>query len=365
MKIIFITREGYQLSGARVRCYGFAKQLNLLGFQTRVFSFADRLGAKYGEKEFEMPLGEKLRYNILAFKDLIKETRDSIFFLQRFNYHALAPLLASLLGRSNKVIFDCDDWNIREDPRYYWVFPSSKMEYLTRKTAGYSAACVAASHYLKDYLGSFNRKVEYIPTGVDTDFFTPAKNKEDSKVVFSWTGTVYSSQMRDNIVFLLNCFREVARLKNNVFLWLAGCGKYYQKLKAEFVDFRYRERVNFYDWIDSDKMPEHLADIDIGLLPLIQNSRFNQAKSPTKLFEYMSMAKPVVASFTGEASYIIKPGETGFLAKNKSEFIAGMLRLAEDSRLRKEAGERARKEAVRAYSFNILGKQLAGFIDNL
>jgi glycosyltransferase involved in cell wall biosynthesis len=364
MKIIFITREGYQLSGARVRCYGFAKQLNRLGFKTRVFSFADQLGAKYGEKEFEMPLGEKLKYNILAFKKLVKENRNSIFFLQRFNYHALAPLLVSLL-RKNKVIFDCDDWNIRENPRYYWIFPSSKMEYLTRKTAGYSAACIVASRYLKDYLSPFNRKVEYIPTGVDTDSFTPAKNKEGSKVVFSWAGTVYSSQMRDNIVFLLNCFKEVARFKNNVFIRLAGCGKYYQKLKTEFADFRYRERVKFYDWIDSDKMPEHLADIDIGLLPLIQNSRFNQAKSPTKLFEYMSMAKPVVASVTGEASFIIRPGETGFLAKNKSEFIAGMLRLAEDSRLRKEVGERAREEVVRAYSLKFLGKQLADFIDNL
>jgi hypothetical protein len=42
-----------------------------------------------------------------------------------------------------------------------------------------------------------------------------------------------------------------------------------------------------------------------------------------------------------------------------------MLRLAEDSRLRKEVGERAREEVVRAYSLKFLGKQLAGLIDNL
>ncbi len=364
MKIIFITREGRSLSGARVRCYNFARQLNLLGFKTQVFSFADRLGAKYGEREFEMPLHEKLKYNLSAFKELINENKNTIFFLQRFNYHALAPLLVSLLHK-NKLIFDCDDWNIRENPRYYWIFPSSKMEYFTRKTARYSTACIAASYFLKNYLKPFNNKMNYIPTGVDTSLFSPAEKKDNSKITFSWAGTVFSPEMRDNVLFILSCFREVAKAKDNVFLRIAGCGKYYQELKSEWTNSKYASRIEFCGWIDPSKMPNYLAAIDIGLLPLIQDNRFNKAKSPTKLFEYMAMAKPVVASSTGESSHIIKPGKTGFLAKDKSEFIAGMLRLAKGSRLRKKAGEEARKEAVRAYSLKVLGKRLAGFIDSL
>ena len=64
MKIVFVTREGYNLSGARVRCYNFARELNKYGIDTKVFSFGDNLGAKYGEKEFKMPFREKIRYNI-------------------------------------------------------------------------------------------------------------------------------------------------------------------------------------------------------------------------------------------------------------------------------------------------------------
>lgn len=62
MKVIFITREGYNLSGARVRCYNFARALRQYGIDTEVFSFADNLGAKYGEKEFEMGIYEKVKY---------------------------------------------------------------------------------------------------------------------------------------------------------------------------------------------------------------------------------------------------------------------------------------------------------------
>ena len=46
MKVLFITREGYGLSGARVRCYNFARELAGHGIEARVFSFAEQLGAK-------------------------------------------------------------------------------------------------------------------------------------------------------------------------------------------------------------------------------------------------------------------------------------------------------------------------------
>lgn len=78
-KIIFITREGYRLSGARVRCYNFAKALRLYGVDTEVFSFADNLGAKYAEEESEMSYLDKIKYNIKAFKALLKKEKDAIF----------------------------------------------------------------------------------------------------------------------------------------------------------------------------------------------------------------------------------------------------------------------------------------------
>lgn len=364
MKIIFITRESYQLSGARVRCYNFARQLGLWGFETRVFSFADNLGAKYGEGESGMSLFDKFKYNVEAFKDLIKEDKNSVFIMQRLNYHALAPELVSLL-RKNKIIFDCDDWNIREDPRYYWIFPSSKMEYATRKAARYSAACIAASRFLENYLSSFSDKVWYVPTGVDADFFSPREKQDDSNVVFSWTGTVFHPEMRDNILFILSCFTEIAKECNNVYLRIAARGSYYEQIKKDVLSLKYADRVELCQWVHPDDMPEHLSGIDIGLLPLIQDSRFNKSKSPTKLFEYMAMAKPTIASRIGEACNILSDKESGFLAGTKAEFISYMRALAKDKRLRQALGARAREKVLQAYSLEILGEQLAGAINSI
>jgi len=365
MKIIFITREGYHLSGARVRCYNFARQLNKLGLDTQVFSFADHLAAKYGEEEVEMPFRKKINLNISAIKKLAQE-KGAVFFMQRFNYHSLAPLFVSLFRR-NKIIFDCDDWNIRENPVYHFGFyPSSKMEFFTRRICGYANACTAASMFLKEYFGRFSRKIYYLPTGVDTDLFKPRLNmRNDSEVRFSWIGTIYHKEMYENVRFVLNCFSVLAKEYGNIFLYLAGTGSYFKDLSRQAKGLFCADRIAINSWIHPDKIPDYLSSMDIGLLPLIQDSRFNRAKSPTKLFEYMSMAKPVVASKIGEAELIIGDGKTGFLASNKEEFIYQMKLLIDDVRLRNDFGHKARKKVEAEYSLKVLGRRLKGILEDI
>jgi len=365
-KIIFITREGYNLSGARIRCYNFARELRKCGIDTEVFSFADNLGAKYGEKEFKMSSIGKIKYNIEAFRILLKKEKNCVFFMQRLNYHTLAPFLVSLL-KKNKFIFDCDDWNIRENPIYYLgIYPSSKMEYLTRKIARYSDICIVASKFLEEYLGKFNSNIFYIPTGVDTDMFRSQNNNCDSpNITFSWIGTVYLKEMGENIRFILDCFLLLANKYENIFLDFMGEGKYFTDIRNGLNNFRFKDRVRFYYWISPEKIPNYLSNIDIGLLPLIQNTKFNQAKSPTKLFEYMAMAKPTVSSNIGEAPHIIKDGDNGFLANTKEEFIEKMQTLIENRNLRQQIGEKARQTVEDNYSLKVLGERLYEILKTL
>jgi glycosyltransferase involved in cell wall biosynthesis len=360
MKVLFFTREDRNLSGARVRCYGLAAELKKYGVETRVFSFARQLGAKCAERESEMGLAEKLKYNFQALRYLRKEAgRGTIIFTQRLNYHTLAPFLASRTGK-RKFIFDCDDWNIRENPVYYLGFyPSSKMEYLTRKLACYSDLCVASSGFLKDYLLKFNPKVCYLPTGVDLTAFSPDPEKKPGpKVVFSWIGTAYHREMGDNLRFILDIFSELAEKHGNIFLSLAGEGRYFNETMLRVGACKHKERIFNRGWIPFERIPSYLSGIDIGLLPLIQNTRFNLAKSPTKLFEYMAMAKPAVSSGIGEAAGIIRDGIDGFLARGREEFTEKMDKLIRDPSLRLQMGAEARRTVEEKYSLDVLGRKL-------
>ena len=365
MKVLFVTREGYGLSGARVRCYNFARELTRHGIEAGAFSFADHLGAKYGEHESEMSFFEKFRMNLRAFRMLLKEPRETLFVIQRMNYHAFAPLLVSFF-KKNRVIFDCDDWNIRENPVYHFGFyPSSKMEYAVRKIAKRATACIAASVFLTDYLKKFNPRVHYLPTGVDTELFYPRPKRDTSRVTFSWTGTAYHPEMGENLRFLLSCFSTIADQYDNVSLSLAGEGRYFEEIKKEIAGSKHEEKIGVHSWIVPDKVPEHLSQCDVGLLPLIQNTKFNCAKSPTKLFEYMSMAKPTISSDRGEASLVIRDGETGFLSRDPEEFISKMRLLIEDPGLRQRMGNKAREDVEKYYSLKVLGEKLAVILKDL
>lgn len=365
MKVIFVTREGCRLSGARVRCYNLASALGALGMNAEVFSTADHLGAACGEKELEMSWAAKSRLALRSWKYFEKQSRDAVIVLQRVNYHVLAPLLAAGLKRQ-RVILDLDDWNMRENPVYYGGFyPSSKMEFAVRKIASSACGCVAASRFLETYLQAFNRRVLYLPTGVDTSLFQPRLNGGSSKVVFSWVGTAYHPEMGDCLRFLLDCFGRVAAQCQDVELRMAGEGKYYEQIRQEIRRHQYRERIFVLDWLNPHAIPEHMAGIDIGLLPLIQATKFNRSKSPTKLFEYMSMAKPVVASRIGEAERVITSGRQGFLAGDKDEFADHMLTLARDGQLRERMGQEARLSIEQNYSLTVLAPKMAEFIRGL
>lgn len=364
MKVIFVTREGYNLAGGRIRAYNFAKELAKRGIETEVLSYADGLGAKDGINERLMTYRERIRYNIDAYKRLASQG-NAIIVLQRINYHSFGPFLAHVL-KKNRLVLDIDDWELREDPRYIFGFyPTSKAEYLTRKIARLADFCIAGSLYLKDYLSQFNNKVYYIPSCVDALKFCPnSRNTKTENVRFAWIGTLHRKDDVENVKFIIDCFREVKRKIKNVSMDIVGDGIYKEEMLSHISNCGLKGYINFLGWIHPDKMPLYLEDIDIGLFPLIQNTRFNLSKSPTKLFEYMSMEKAVVSSCIGEAESIIEDGRDGFLAKNRESFVNKMETLAKDNKLREDMGKNARNKVVQDYSINIAGEKLFTFFMN-
>lgn len=359
MKIIFVTREGYNLAGGRIRAYNFARQLSRQGIDTKVLSYADTLGAKDGINEGSMRLSERIKHNISAYKRLCRE-KDAIIVLQRVNYHAFAPIISHLLKR-NQLVLDIDDWEIREDIRYIiGLYPTSKAEFLTRRIAGASNFCIAGSLYLKDYLSRFNKNVYYVPSCVDTEKFCPNGRRTGDEVVkFVWTGTLHRRDDVENVRFIVDCFIELRRELPNISLDIIGDGIFGKEVSSYISNHGLNVAINFMGWVEPDKIPLYLKEADIGLFPLIQNTRFNLSKSPTKLFEYMAMGKSAIASSTGEAKSVIDDGMDGFLASDKNSFIDKMRILSKSQGLRQDMGKAAREKIVSNYSLKMAGDVLS------
>ena len=153
---------------------------------------------------------------------------------------------------------------------------------------------------------------------------------------------------------------------------LIGDGHLKKQLQDSFSGKEFENSIVFTGIIPQKEAPYYLAQCDIFLCPTQPNrdgTRF--FGSPTKLFEYMSMAKPIIASDLEQLSEIIQPAiyiknlnqkeknfqvtdEVGILVDplNLQEFIDAcffVMNLSLDNRIR--MGINARKKVLKNYTW--------------
>jgi len=347
MKVIFFTTESSNLPGAR-RCYAFSKGLAKKGIKTEVISCAEYLNTSSLKKLYINDI-KKILIQIKIYKRIFKE-KDTIFYLQRVNYHCLAPLLIKKLY-GNKIILDIDDWSLDANVfRGLSLFNKYKIKNLTVSIINNCFACITISKKLEKFIRQYSKKVFYIPvlTEVAKDTFIAKKNND---FVFSWIGTVYREDDLENIKFIIGAFNEFMGIvkKKNMYLDILGGGPLFDKLKK----VNHGENVRIKDWIDQLKINDYLSKIKVGLIPLMQDSYYNKYKIPTKLFDYMAINKAVITSDIGETGFFVNKNKCGFALPNiKKTWIDHMCLMYNDPKLLKGLSDNGYKLIKDKYSLN-------------
>lgn len=112
-------------------------------------------------------------------------------------------------------------------------------------------------------------------------------------------------------------------------------------------------KVVFLGQIPYERVPLFLNACDILVLPHGPSYAGLLHQSPIKLFEYMAVGKPIVASKIGQIERVITDNENGLLFTwdDDVELKDALLRLAKDAELRKELGQGARESVIRDYTW--------------
>jgi glycosyltransferase involved in cell wall biosynthesis len=207
-----------------------------------------------------------------------------------------------------------------------------------------STAVLAVSEAVQSYVlahGGRPRHVHVVANGVDTTRFYPGISGDrvrgelglDDKLVIGFAGSLKAWHGVD---LLVNAFARTAT--RDWTLLVVGDGPCRVDLEAQAKLVDGDEQVVFTGAVPHARMPEYLAATDIAVAPYRRIDDFYF--SPLKLFEYLAMGKPVVASDVGQIATVIQHGKSGYLVKPDDipSLAAALSHLATDARLRAHMG---------------------------
>lgn len=202
------------------------------------------------------------------------------------------------------------------------------------------------------------------PNGVDVDFFHPYVDATNLRMhlqlkdafVFGFIGTFGPWH---GVEELIKAFAELLKMpthnNKNLHLLLVGDGVRRPFAEALAKVLSIDQFCTFTGQVPQIDGPRYLACADVLVAPHVPNRDGTPFfGSPTKLFEYMAMGKPILATRLGQMEDILEHGCTAWLVKSgdPAALSAGMSHLLDQKSLRANLGQLARKVAIEKYTWH-------------
>ena len=194
-----------------------------------------------------------------------------------------------------------------------------------------------------------NKKVYWLPNGVDLSFYNVNKSEGDWRIkngfdkndfIFLYAGIIGHAQGLDVILNAAKVLIENTKIK----FVLLGSGPEKERLLIMKGALKC-DNVFFYDAVTKNEMPEIVSAIDVALIPLKRLDLFKGA-IPSKVFENLAMKKPILLGVEGEAKELfIDKGNAGlaFIPENAVDLAEKALAIVNDKDKLKQYGENGLK----------------------
>ncbi len=306
-------------------------------FEVQQTELLEKISPRYnvGSSIPELP---QMNYNFQLIEKLKHEERlNGIAIYQRYSqynvtgvylkYHFGIPLILEFNGSE---VWAIKNWGSGKILHFNFLVRCEKINLM------HADLIVVVSQNLKDSLvaeGVEAQKILVNPNGVSLQKFNEQVNGNVIREKYSlqnhkvigfigtfgeWHGVV---EMAKAIVMFFDAHPdEISKVK---FL-LIGDGNLLESVRGIVYQSSYRDTVIFTGKVNQNESPQYLAACDILLSPHIGNpdgSKF--FGSPTKLFEYMAMRKPIIASNLeqigdilthSQSALLVPPGDVAALA---------------------------------------------------
>jgi sugar transferase (PEP-CTERM/EpsH1 system associated) len=207
----------------------------------------------------------------------------------------------------------------------------------------------ADRRYFAEFLDA--AKLSVIPTGADTDFFSPTKEPETpNSLVF--TGSMDWLPNEDGVIYFIKEILPLIRREvREVSLTIVGRNPS-PRLKELAAG---TASVHLTAWVE-DIRP-YLSQAAVCVVPL----RIGGG-TRLKIFEAMSMGKAIVSTTIGAEGLPVRPDEHLVIADGPAHFAESTLALLRNPERRRSMGVTARDLVVQNYGWRMVAKQFADIL---
>lgn len=244
----------------------------------------------------------------------------------------------------------------------YFLWAAYKLEaFLYKKSILISGQTQGIVADIKNRFPSAN--VVWLPNGVDLNLYNTEKIESnwrnrngfnEGDILIAYAGIIGHAQGLDVIL------RAAKKLKDklNIKFLIIGSGP----LKEDLVLSAKKDgitNVYFFDTVTKDEMPAIVKAYDISIVPLRKLDLFLGA-IPSKIFENLSMEKPILLGVDGEARELFinqaKAGEY-FIPENDESLVFSILKMTSNRPLMRTFGTNGRNYVNEKFNRNKIAER--------
>jgi glycosyltransferase involved in cell wall biosynthesis len=347
MRVLLLSRYGRLGASSRLRSFQFIPYLEAQGLQVTV---SPLLGDDYVASFYkgEVSLFTVFRGYLRRLRSILMSNQFDLLWVEKEMLPWLPHRLElGLISRRTRMVVDYDDAVFHRYDGHRNAIVRAMLHRKIDEVMRRADLVMVGNEYLAQRARAAGaRRVEWVPTVVDTDRYGLEPSNAPEVITIGWIGTGFTSAYLDAIRPVLT---DLVASRGVRFVAVGANPKHVTGPSFEVK--RWRE----------DTEVAEIQHFDIGVMPL-PDEPFERGKCGYKLIQYMACGKPVVASPVGVNSEIVRNGINGFLASTSEEWAAALGRLCEDSELRTRMGLEGRRLVEKTYSYQVVAPRIEALL---
>jgi glycosyltransferase involved in cell wall biosynthesis len=223
-----------------------------------------------------------------------------------------------------------------------------------------------APHLAESYVerGMDPQRICIAPSATDLDSFLPHQSQAAARQRLNFPAQapliLYTGHLQDykGIPTLL---AVAERLPQYQFVLVGGWPADVERVQAR-VQAQQLANVQLVGHVSQAELPTYLYAADVLLLPTSQTWNLAPTTSPLKLFDYMAVQRPIVASALPTIALVLKEGHNGLLAQpdEPESFARAIATLIDQPHLAQALAAQAYRD-VQAYTWDRRAQQILAF----